>query len=79
MERRKEYIRSMQRFIMACDDPEISQIWWVAGWDGEEESLDFLCGDVEFKALLLLFMWLLGKARLHGGITIDGIHAEENW
>ena len=25
------------------------------------------------------FMWLIGKSRLHGGMTVDGIHAEENW
>jgi hypothetical protein len=25
------------------------------------------------------FMWLIGKSRLHGGMTVDGVHAEENW
>ena len=79
MEKRKEFIKSMHSFIKACDDPEISQIWYCAGWDGEDDSLGFLTGDAEFRALLLLFMWLMGKARLHGGITVDGIHAVENW
>lgn len=79
MEKRKESIKSMHRFIMACDDPEISQIWYVAGWDGEDDTIDQLTEDADFRALMLLFMWLIGKARIHGGMSLDGVHAEENW
>ena len=76
---REEFIKSMHSCIMACDDPEVAQIWFCAGWDGDEDSLPWCCEDDQFQHIMTTFMWLIGKSRIHGGMTVDGVHAEENW
>lgn len=76
---REEFIKSMYICIMACDDPEVHQIWYYVTCAGEEDALTWCCEDEHFQHIMNTFMWLIGKSRLHGGMTVDGVHAEEKW
>ena len=84
LKERAEVVRAMDTMARCINDETILDSWLMGGVaDGDiygketDEDLEYYCKDKNFKELMTLFLKLMRRAGMSGGIYTDGVVSGE--